>query len=115
MRPFFEAGIGNPSAPHSLGAEARASLEPARVKVARLCGGAASAVIFTSGATEANNLAIKGVALASHEPSGVRIITSSVEHISVVNACRDLERRGATVVQLPVDGEGRINPSALRA
>jgi len=115
MRPFLEAGIGNPSAPHSLGAEARASLEAARVKVARLCGGAASGVIFTSGATEANNLAIKGVALAAHAPATTRIILSSVEHISVVNSCRDLERRGATVVFVPVDREGRVDLAALRA
>jgi cysteine desulfurase len=114
--PAREAGIGNPSAPHSLGAEARASLETARVKVARLCGGVASGVTFTSGATEANNLAIKGVALAaSREASAARILLSPLEHGSVLNACRDLERRGATVVFLPVDGDGRIQPGALRA
>jgi cysteine desulfurase len=115
MRPFLEAGIGNASAPHSLGAEARASLEAARVKVARLCGGAASGVIFTSGATEANNLAIKGVALAGRDPSAVRILLSPLEHVSVVNPCRDLERCGATIVFLPVDGEGRVDTGALRA
>ena len=115
MRPFLEAGIGNPSAPHSLGAEARASLDATRVKVARLCGGAASGVIFTSGATEANNLAIKGVALAAREARAARVVLSSVEHPSVVNACRDLERAGATLVFLPVDGEGRVDLDALRA
>ena len=114
MRPFLEAGIGNPSAPHSLGAEARESLEAARVKVARLCGGAASGMIFTSGATEANNLAVKGVALARRLSGGARIIISSVEHVSVVNACRDLERAGAAVVALPVDREGRVDLDALR-
>jgi cysteine desulfurase len=114
MRPFLEGGIGNPSAPHSLGAEARASLEAARVKVARLCGGAASGIIFTSGATEANNLAVKGVALARRLSGGARIIVSAVEHVSVVNACRDLERAGATVVALPVDGDGRVDLDALR-
>ena len=61
MRPFLEAGIGNPSARHSLGAEARESLDAARVKVARLCGGPSGGIVFTSGATEANNLAVKGV------------------------------------------------------
>src|SRR5262245_54659023 len=81
MRPFLEAGIGNPAAPHCLGAEARESLEAARVKVARLCGGAAAGLIFTSGATEANNLGIKGVALAGREPAAVRVILSAVEHI----------------------------------
>ena len=114
MRPFLEAGIGNPAAPHSLGAEARASLEAARVKVARLCGGTASGVIFTSGATESNNLAIKGVALAGRRPGPARIIVSPVEHASVLSACRDLERDGAALVTLPVDGEGRVDCDALR-
>ena len=63
MRPFFEGVIGNPSSPHSLGSEARESLDAARVKVGRLIGGAAAGVVFTSGATESNNLAIKGVAV----------------------------------------------------
>src|SRR5438034_7175478 len=62
MRPFLEGGVGNPGAPHSLGLEARASLDGARAKVARLIGGTPSGVIFTASATEANNLAIKGVA-----------------------------------------------------
>jgi cysteine desulfurase len=114
MRPFLEAGIGNPSAAHSLGAEARASLDAARVKVARLCGGAASGVIFTSGATEANNLAIKGVALADRDPTTVRIVLSPLEHVSVINACRSLERLGAQLVFLPVDRDGSIDLDALR-
>jgi cysteine desulfurase len=112
MRPFFEAGIGNPSARHSLGAEARESLEAARIKVARLVGGSPSGVIFTSGATEANNLAIKGMALRSGE-RGRHVVASCVEHISVLNACRELEKAGATVTLLPVDGEGRVDPDAL--
>ena len=113
MRPFLEAGIGNPSAPHSLGSEARESLEAARAKVARLVGGSAAGVIFTSGATEANNLAIRGVALRAG--AGARhVVTSLVEHISVLNACRDLEKAGATVTLLPVDGEGRISTEELR-
>ncbi len=114
IRPFLDGGIGNPSAPHSLGAEARAALEAARVKVARLSGGAASGVIFTSGATEANNLAIKGVALAAQSLADARVIVSAVEHSSIVDACRDLERSGATVIALPVDGDGRIEVEALR-
>src|SRR5215467_513874 len=60
MRPFLEGGVGNPSAPHSLGLESRAALDSARAKVARLIGGAAAGVIFTASATEANNLAIRG-------------------------------------------------------
>ena len=113
MRPFLEAGIGNPSAPHSLGSEARESLEAARAKVARLLGGSASGVVFTSGATEANNLAIRGVVLRA--PTGARhVISSAVEHISVLNACRDLEKVGAAVSFLPVDGEGQVNPDEVR-
>ncbi len=112
MRPFFEAGIGNPSARHSLGAEARESLEAARIKVARLVGGAASGVIFTSGATEANNLAVKGLALRGSERSR-HVITSCIEHISVLNPCRDLEKAGFAVTLLPVDSEGRVDPDAL--
>lgn len=114
MRPFLEAGIGNPAVPHSLGAEARVALEAARVKVARLCGGPASGVVFTSGATEANNLAIKGVAHGARTPAEARIVISAVEHISVINACRDLERAGATVVSIPVDAEGRVELDKLR-
>ncbi|HWN14903.1 MAG TPA: aminotransferase class V-fold PLP-dependent enzyme, partial [Candidatus Dormibacteraeota bacterium] len=114
MRPFLEAGIGNPSARHSLGAEARESLDAARVKVARLCGGAAGGIVFTSGATEANNLAIKGVALRARA-GAPRVVLSSVEHISVINACRDLEKTGAVLCALPVDGDGRVDPDMLRA
>lgn len=113
MRPFLEAGIGNPSARHSLGAEARESLDAARVKVARLCGGAPGGIIFTSGATEANNLAIKGVASRARV-GGARIILSAIEHISVINACRDLEKTGVTLFFLPVDQDGRVDPAVLR-
>ena len=113
MRPFLEAGIGNPSARHSLGAEARESLEAARLKVARLVGGAPAGIVFTSGATEANNLAVKGVVMRAAE-RGRHVIALCIEHISVLNACRDLEKGGASVTLLPVDGEGRVDPDALR-
>jgi cysteine desulfurase len=114
MRPFLEAGIGNPSARHSLGAEARESLDAARLKVGRLCGGAPGGVIFTSGATEANNLAIKGVALRSRSGAS-RIVLSAIEHISVINACRDLEKAGVSLCFVPVDGDGRVDPATLRS
>jgi cysteine desulfurase len=114
MRPFLEAGIGNPSAPHTLGAEARAALEAARVKVGRLCGGSASGLIFTSGATEANNLAIKGAVGARRAGGASRVIISAVEHASVVEPCRELERGGAEVVVVPTDGDGRVDVDALR-
>src|SRR5438309_7716674 len=110
MRPFLEGGVGNPSAPHSLGLEARASLDGARAKVARLFGGAPSGVIFTATATEANNLALRG--LAARAP-GRHVVTSSVEHISVLNTCRELEKHGHAVFYAPVDGEGRVDPGAV--
>lgn len=113
MRPFLEAGIGNPSAPHSLGFEARESLEAARAKVARLVGGGAPGVIFTSGATEANNLAIRGIGQRAGDKAR-HVVTSAVEHISVLNACRDLEKAGGAVSLLPVNAEGCIDPEALR-
>src|SRR5687767_6728973 len=111
MRPFLEGGVGNPSAPHSLGLEARASLDGARAKVARLFGGAPGGVIFTACATEANNLGIRGVA---QRANGRHVVTSAVEHISVLNACRHLEKRGYAVTYVPVDAEGRVDPDAVR-
>jgi cysteine desulfurase len=111
MRPFLEGGIGNPSAPHAVGREAHASLEAARAKVARLIAGTAGGIVFTSGATEANNLAIKGCARRAGERR--HLVTSAIEHVSVVNACRDLEKQGYGVTWLPVDATGRVDPAAL--
>jgi len=110
MRPFLEGGVGNPAALHSHGLEARASLDGARAKVARLVGGSAGGVIFTASATEANNLAIKGVALRAR---GRHVVASSIEHISVVHPCRDLEKQGWTVTWLPVDRDGVVGLDAL--
>jgi len=110
MRPFLEGGAGNPSAPHSLGLEARASLDGARAKLARLFGGAPAGVIFTASATEANNLAVRGVASRS---GGGHIVTSAVEHVSVLNSCRDLEKRGWRVSYVGVDADGRVDPAAV--
>jgi cysteine desulfurase len=116
MRPFLEGGVGNPAALHSHGLEARASLDGARAKVARLIGGVPSGVIFTASATEANNLAIKGIALRAR---GRHVVTSAIEHISVVNPCRDLEKQGWAVTWVPVDRDGLVDPEtaarALRA
>src|SRR5437660_12128640 len=105
MRPFFEGGVGNPSAPHSLGLEARASLDGARAKLARLVGATPTGVVFTSGATEANNLAVKG--LVSRGP-GRHVVPSVVEHISVISAFRDLEKQGVGVSYVGVSADGRV-------
>lgn len=107
MRPFLEGGVGNPSALHSLGLEARASLDSARAKLARLFAGAPAGVIFAASATEANNLAIRGLA---ERAAGRHIVTSAIEHVSVLNPCRDLEKRGWAVTSVAVDAEGRVDP-----
>ena len=111
MRPFLEGWVGNPSAPHALGEEARESLAAARAKVGRLVGGRADGVVFTSGATEANNLAIKGTALRG---AGRHVVTTAVEHPSVLAPCRDLIKSGYDVTFLPVDAECRVAPAQVR-
>ena len=110
MRPFLEGGVGNSAALHSHGLEARASLDGARAKVAWLVGATPFGVVFTASATEANNLAIKGVALRAR---GRHLVTSAVEHVSVVNSCRDLEKQGWSVTWLPVDRDGFVEPEAV--
>ena len=110
MRPFLEGGVGNPSALHALGQEARDALDGARTKVARLFGGSPSGVLFTGSATEANNLAVRGV---SQRAGGRHLVVSPVEHISVLTSCRDLEKRGHHVSYIPVDAEGRVDPEAV--
>jgi cysteine desulfurase len=116
MRPFLEGWVGNPAAGHSLGEEARDSIQTARAKVGRMVGGRPEGVVFLSGATEANNLAIKGVALRG---PGRHVVTTAVEHPSVLGPCRDLGAAGFEITTLPVDREGRVSPDevhrALRA
>jgi cysteine desulfurase len=112
MRPFLEGWVGNPAARHSLGEEARESLRAARAKVGRLVGGRPAGVVFVSGATEANNLAIKGVALRG---PGRHLVTTAIEHPSILAPCRDLVKSGFELTVLPVDREGRVSPDAVRA
>jgi cysteine desulfurase len=112
MRPFLEGWVGNPVARHGLGEEARESLGAARTKVGRLVGGRAEGVLFVSGATEANNLAVKGVALRG---PGRHLITTAIEHASILVPCRDLTKAGFELTVLPVDGEGRVAPGDVRA
>src|SRR5438445_6537322 len=115
MRPFFEGGVGNPNAQHSLGLEARSSLDGARGKVARLFAATPGGVIFTASATEANNLAIKGLA---QRAAGRHVVTSTIEHISLIDSCRDLEKRGWSVTYVGDDadcsGEPTYDESASR-
>jgi cysteine desulfurase len=111
MRPFLEGWVGNPSARHSLGEESRESLRGARAKVGRLVGGRPDGVVFVSGATEANNLAIKGVALRG---PGRHVVTTAIEHPSLLAPCRELGRAGFEVTALGVDRDGRVSPDDVR-
>jgi cysteine desulfurase len=109
MRPFLEDHFGNPSSGHWAASGAKAALEKARGQVAALLGAGSDEIVFTSGGSEANNLALKGVAWALRG-KGSHIITSSVEHPAVLGPCRFLERQGFNVTMLRVDGYGRVDP-----
>jgi cysteine desulfurase len=113
MRPYLEAAFGNPSSGHWAAAPAKVALEAARGQVAALLGCAPDEVVFTSGGSEANNLALKGVFFARRE-QGDHIVTTAVEHPAILAPCRFLEQLGARITYLPVDGTGRIDPDDLR-
>jgi len=106
MRPYFGEQFGNASSIHHHGQQTRAAVEDARESVAALLGCRAAEIVFTSGGTEADNLAIAGLMAA-----GDHVITSSIEHHAVLLSCRHLEEIGAEVTVLPVDGRGVIDPS----
>ena len=108
MLPYVHGLYGNPSSGHSFGLAARQGVDRARSQVAGLLGCAAADLIFTSGGTEANNHAIKGVAYA-HRQRGNHIITSAVEHPAVTEVCRFLEGQGFRVTYLPVDEYGLVD------
>jgi cysteine desulfurase len=113
--PFLERHFGNASSTtHGFGWQAADAVTAARAEVARLIGAKEREIVFTSGATEANNLALKGVAEASGRPGG-RIITCATEHPSVLDCCASLEKRGFEIVVLPVDRYGMLDPAELRA
>jgi len=109
MRPYFSEHFGNASSIHYHGQESRAAIERSRESVARLLGCAASEIVFTSGGTEADNLAIFGMI-----SSGDHVITSSIEHHAVLNACSRTGALGAEVTVVPVDGRGLIDPADVR-
>jgi cysteine desulfurase len=113
MRPFLNEAFGNPSSGHWASMPAKAALEQARGQVAALLGAAPNEIIFTSGGSEANNLAIKGTFFALNR-KGAHIVTSAVEHPAVLAPCRFLERLGAAVTYLPVDRAGRVDPKDAR-
>jgi len=113
MMPYFTKSYGNPSSAHYFGGEARTAISEARGRVAELIGaGSKEEIIFTSGGTESNNLAIKGVA-HRNKAKGNHIITSSVEHMSVINTCKHLSKQGFEVTYLPVDRYGIVDIRTL--
>ena len=113
MRIVLEEPYGNPSSGHWAGSPAREALDKARLQVAALLGCRVNEIVFTSGGSEANNHALKGVFFASGR-ADAHIVTTQVEHPAVINPCRFLERLGATVTYLRVDGFGRVNPDDVR-
>ena len=112
MRPWLEGGYGNASSLHWFGQRARAAVDGARAQVAALVGAAPAEVVFTSGGTEADNLALRGVAAAA-EPARHELVVSAVEHPAVLNTAKALAREGFAVAVAPVDATGRLDLEAL--
>lgn len=113
MLPYFSQSYGNPSSIHSLGQEARTAIDKSRAKVAALIDARSDEIVFTSGGTEADNLAIIGTACAS-ETKGNHIITTQIEHHAVLEACKSLQSRGFRTTFVPVDRYGMVDPDAIR-
>jgi cysteine desulfurase len=109
MRPCFVEHFGNASSIHHHGQETRAAVERARESLADLLGCRPAEIVFTGGGTEADNLAVFGLAAA-----GDHVITSTIEHHAVLNSCKHLAEKGIEVTSLPVDGRGLVDPDDLR-
>nr|WP_294808006.1 cysteine desulfurase family protein [uncultured Nitrososphaera sp.] len=116
MIPYLKQQFGNPSSIHYFGRETTRAIQLARKRVANLVGARPQEITFTSGGTEADNLAIKGTAdyARSKDPSKNHVITSYIEHDAVLEPCRDLERLGYSVTFLPVTQEGLVRPETLK-
>jgi cysteine desulfurase len=112
MAPYLEEAYGNPSSLHWAGQPARAAVEGARAEIAELLGATPGEIIFTSGGSEANNLALKGVAFARRE-KGRHIITAQAEHPAIEAPCAFLEKIGYEVTRVPVDSTCRVDPDAV--
>jgi cysteine desulfurase len=109
MRPFLTDSFGNPQSLHAAGREALAAVDAARAEVAALIGAEAAEIYFTASGSEANNFAVKGLA-AGQQARGRHLVVSAIEHNSVLNAVKALERTGFTATLVPVDHEGRVDP-----
>jgi cysteine desulfurase len=112
MLPFLGDIFGNPQSLHSWGDGARDAVEEARERVAELIGGSSEEIIFTSCGTESNNMALRGLARAKAD-KGKHIVISSIEHFSVMNTARTLEKEGFEVTMVPVDGQGMVDPEEV--
>ncbi len=113
MLPFLGEIYGNPQSLHDWGDTARMAVDEAREKVAGLIGAQAEEIIFTSGGTESNNLAVKGLALA-RQAQGKHIVVSAIEHFSVLHSAKTLEKWGFKVTEVPVDKHGVVNPADVK-
>ncbi len=113
MLPFYQEKFGNPSSLHQLGQEARAGVEESREIVARALGAKTKEIFFTSGGTESDNLALKGVALARRD-EGNHLITTQIEHHAILETAHFLEKQGFEVTYLPVDKEGLVDPADVK-
>lgn len=126
MLPFFSADFANASSIHTPGQRARAAVEIAREQVASLIGARPQEIVFTSGGTESDNHAIFGIVgplvaqpilavrVSAAQPTAPHIITTTIEHEAVLNACQALEKQGVSVTYLPVDREGLVDPDSVR-
>jgi cysteine desulfurase len=113
MIPYFSEKFGNPSSMHTCGQEAKTGVDAARLKVADFIGARPEEVVFTSGGTESDNFALKGVAYA-YQGKKDHLITSAVEHHAILEPCHFLEKQGFKVTYLPVDGYGMVNPDDVK-
>lgn len=114
LLPWFSEDYGNAASHHAYGARARAAVDRAREQTAALIGAAPREIVFTSGATESNNLAIKGAAALARD-HGDHLVTAATEHRAVLDPCRRLEKEGFRLTVLPVDAEGRVTAEQVAA
>ncbi|MCS7134732.1 MAG: cysteine desulfurase NifS [Candidatus Pacearchaeota archaeon] len=112
MEPFFSEKFGNASSLHFFGREARDAIEKARNEIAKFINAKPAEIIFTSGGTESDNLALKGVAFASKD-KGNHIITTKIEHPAILETCKWLEKQGFKITYLPVTKEGLVEPESV--